>query len=88
MIHPSMFAGVYPTGIVYADKSFEINGDYARIAFLSYRTLELEWAPWGGTCSKALREAVQADADAIIARRGEQYQVSTCGQTVLLGGGK
>jgi hypothetical protein len=31
---------------------------------------------------------IEAHAVTIIPRRGEEFQVSTCGQTVLLGGAK
>jgi hypothetical protein len=78
-----LFIGVYPTGISYADRSREKHGDYARCAFLSFRTLDLEIEP---DCSAALRTLIVKDAAKIQARRGEQYQVSASGQTVLLGG--
>lgn len=36
-----LFSGVYPCGIVYADRYREKGGDYARLAFLPYDTLQL-----------------------------------------------
>jgi len=39
-------------------------------------------------CPAELRGEIIASAAAIQARKGEQYQISGCGQTVLLGGEK
>lgn len=77
-----LFAGCFPTGISYADTRVERHGDYKRCAFLSYRTLELDIEK---DCSPDLRERIIADAARIKARRGEQYRISTFGQTVTLG---
>lgn len=79
-----LFAGVYPEGIVYADRSREQGGDYLRLAFLPFRSLAIEWSPV--TMPAELRAQIETDAAAIIARRGEQFQVSSSGQTVTLGG--
>jgi hypothetical protein len=78
----SLFIGSYPCGIVYADRSQEVGGDYKRLAFLPYRELELQFQP---DCPEVFREIIRQDASEIQAKRGQQYQVSTCGQTVLLG---
>lgn len=78
---PRMFAGVFPTGISYCDRWREVNGDYEQIAFLPFRTLKLE----NCNCPDELWPAVQEHAERIISRRGEQFQVSTSGQTVTLG---
>lgn len=80
-----LFVGVYPAGIVYADRKREKHGDYARCAFLDYATLTLEVEK---DCPAKLREEITLDAAKIQARRGQEFQVSTCGQTVLLGGGR
>jgi hypothetical protein len=77
-----VFRGVYPAGLVYADRQHEVDGDYARLAFLPFDTLT---PVWQATCPRALRPEIQADMDTIRARRGEQFEISTCGQTVLLG---
>lgn len=77
-----IFSGVYPTGIVYADKKRERGGDYARLAFLSFDTLELKIE---SDCPKALRQQIIDDAARIQACKGQPYQISTAGQTVLLG---
>ena len=79
-----LFSGVYPTGIVYADKEREVDGDYMRVAFLPYNTLRLQWSP--GNHPRELVDAIEQDAAAIIARRGEAFEVSSSGQTVILGG--
>ena len=77
-----LFVGVMPTGIVYADRSREVDGDYARCAFLPFDTLALEIAP---KCPKDMLEAIKADAATIIARRGEKFSISASNQTVVLG---
>lgn len=79
-----LFSGITPTGIVYADREQERDGDYMRVAFLPFQSLRLQWAP--GNHPAELRELVEADAASIIARRGEAYEVSSSGQTVILGG--
>lgn len=81
---PRLFIGVYPTGIVYADRQEEEHGDYKRLAFLSYRTLELEWEQDAVIAS--LTQAIRWHAKGMQAKRGEHFQVSTSGQTVRLGG--
>jgi hypothetical protein len=78
-----IFVGVYPTGIFYADRQCQRSGDYARLAFLSFDTLELTLEPdcW----PEELRKQIIDHAALIQARKGERFQVSTAGQTVLLG---
>ena len=77
-----LFSGVYPCGIVYADRYREKGGDYARLAFLAYDTLQLRVED---DCPVELRALIETDAAAIQAKRGQPYQVSTSGQTVMLG---
>lgn len=77
-----LFAGVFPAGIGYCDTSKEEDGDFLSVAFLPFASLELDVRRPRSPLLPLIRE----DAAKIIARRGEQYQVSTCGQTVLLGG--
>ena len=77
-----IFAGVFPTGIYYADKQREKGGDWARLACLRFDTLELTFE---SDCPRSLRPFIEAAAAKVQARKGEQYQVSTAGQTVLLG---
>ena len=78
-----LFCGVYPGGIVYADRGREVSGDYARLGFLSFRSLVLEVAP---DCPADLRARIIEAAAPIIARRGESFPISACGQCVRLGG--
>ena len=79
-----MFIGVYPTGIRYADKQRERGGDYLPLAFLPYKTLELEWQP-RVSVPLDLRYQIEQDAAGMRARRGEDYPISSSGQTVKLG---
>ena len=83
-----LFMGIYPTGISYADRSRERDGDYLKLAHLPYSTLELKWYEPEAKVPPALRAAILADARRMIAQRGKEFKVSTAGQTVLLGGGK
>lgn len=75
------FAGVYPTGISYCDKATEEHGDYVCVAFLPFRELELEIRKPRHPLLPMIRE----NAAQIIARRGEQYPTSSCGQYITLG---
>jgi hypothetical protein len=77
-----LFIGVYPCGLVYADRGREVAGDYARLAFLPYRTLAVEWA---GDCPEAFKPAIRASVADMQARRGQPFEVSTSGQNVTLG---
>lgn len=77
-----LFVGVYPCGLVFADRSDESSGDYARLAFLSYDTLKLDLKP---TCPADLRARIEQYALDMKSKRGEEFQISTCGQTVRLG---
>lgn len=73
---------MYPTGIVFADRHTEVNGDYKTLAFLSYRSLELEIYK---DCLKDLAEEITRTASTFQAQRGQQFRISMCGQTVTLG---
>lgn len=77
-----LFMGVYPGGIVYSDRSREESGDYVRLAFLAYDTLDLDLRPG---VPDDLRSLIEADAAKIRSQAGQPYQISSCGQTVLLG---
>ena len=82
-LNARIFSGNYPTGIVWADRYKEEHGDYKKLAYLNYRTLELEIEK---SCPKELIPIIQADAKLVQDKKGEQYQVSGSGQTVTLGG--
>lgn len=77
-----LFAGIFPTGISYADTTIERHGDYKRLGFLSFSTLELTIEK---DCPKELADQITRDAAKIQAQRGQEYQISTAGQTVILG---
>ncbi len=79
-----LFIGIFPAGIVYADREVQEHGDYKKIAFLSYTTLAVEW--YGKSIEPSLRVAIEKDVAAMQARRGQKFEVSACGQYVVLGG--
>ncbi|MDP2000163.1 MAG: hypothetical protein Q8K22_11300 [Rhodoferax sp.] len=80
-----LFIGIYPCGIVYADRLRDEHGDYARLAFLDFETLSLDIK---AGCPTELQKRIKADAAIIQSKRGEQFQVSSSNQTVTLGGVK
>lgn len=80
---PRLFQGVYPGGIMYSDRAVQRSGDYRQLAFLSFATLELRFE---NDCPEYWKPFITEKAAAIQAKRGQEYQVSTSGQTVLLGG--
>lgn len=79
---PRLFICVMPGGIVYCDRTREVAGDYKRLAFLPYQTLELELKP---RCDASLKAEIIEHAASIQARKGESFRVSACGHTVKLG---
>ena len=76
-----LFIGIYPAGIVYADRSTQEHGDYKKLAFLSYATLSLVVYH----CPVELLAEIHGHASDVIAQRGKQFKVSASGQTVTLG---
>jgi hypothetical protein len=82
MDHDRLFAGVFAGGISYADRAVQEHGDYKKLGFLNYATLELTIEK---SCPADLADRIRANAAKIQARKGEHYKVSTVGQTVLLG---
>lgn len=79
---PRLFIGVYPCGLVYADRSRERHGDYVRLGFLPYASLNLMLEP---DCPADLAALIRADAQAMRARTGERFPISSSGQSVVLG---
>jgi len=71
-----------PTGIAYTDENHEKHGDFALLAFLPFRSLVLKFED---DCPQSIRQEITEHAAGIQARRGEDFIVSMCGQTVLLG---
>lgn len=81
MNHDRIFAGIFPGGISYADRKREVNGDYKRLAFLPYDTLELEIAK---DCPKALAAEIRQDAAQY--KAGDELSLSSSQNlTVVLG---
>lgn len=81
-IQQRLFIGVYPCGLVYADRSREENGDYVKLAFLPYDTLELDLK---SACPEDLGSHIKSDALHMQSMRGQKYRISSTGQTVTLG---
>lgn len=77
-----LFIGCFPTGLSYADKRREDRGDYKCVAFLPFNTLSLEVFDKRSD----LLPAIEAHAAGMAAKRGEEYPVTTSGQTITLGG--
>lgn len=77
-----LFIGVYPTGIVYADKQIQQHNDYTKVAFLCYESLELQIST---TCPPELHHRIKTHADTIIQKRGQRFLISECGQSIQLG---
>jgi hypothetical protein len=71
------------TGIWYADRGVEVNGNYKQLAYLLFSTLELCFYP---ACPEEFRPLIKAHAAELQARRGEEYIVPGTGQTITLGG--
>jgi len=71
-----------PTGFWWTDTSREEHGDYAKLAFLPFSTLNLEVFPG---CPEALREVIEKEAAGLQAKVGEEYQISGSGQMITLG---
>jgi hypothetical protein len=77
-----IMCGVFPTGWSWADTAVERDGDYRKLAYMSFSKLELELQP---DCPPEFKPYLEAEAAKLQARRGERYVVSTCGQYVTLG---
>ena len=77
-----LFIGVYPTGLIYSDREREEHSNYKLLATLPFHSLQLTIEP---ECPNGLRSRIEAHAATIQAMRGQQFQISTAGQTVRLG---
>ena len=82
-IRARLFCGVFSTGISYADRATERDGDFRKLAFLSFSSLALRIEP---DCPAKFRPLIEADAAAIQAKKGQEFAISESGQTVMLGG--
>jgi hypothetical protein len=88
-----LFIGNYPGGMVYADRAVEKHGDYKRVAFLDYGTLDLRV----DSPRSPLLDAVRRHAANLQAKKGQYHALSATaardaagnligdGQTVQLG---
>lgn len=76
-----LFIGIFPTGVMYADRCREVHGDYKRVAFLFFDTLEFRV----DDPKSPLLAAARADAMSIIAKKGQEFRTSGSGQTITLG---
>jgi hypothetical protein len=81
-VNDRIFKGNYPTGIIYADRDVPDIKDFKRLAYLNYSTLVLDIEK---DCPEELTHDIIEDAKKIQSRKGEFYQISTCGQGVTLG---
>jgi hypothetical protein len=77
-----LFTGIYPGGIVFADRATTQGGDYKRLAFLPYNTLQLDIR---SDCPAEFQPLIIASAKEIQAKAGEQIFISSSGQTIRLG---
>lgn len=80
--NPRLFIGVYPCGLVYADRHREEHGDYKRLAFLPFATMAVEYRD---DCLAELRLEIAAHARELGWKKGDTFQVTTSGQTIILG---
>ena len=78
-----IFRGVFSTGIVWADRTREKHGDYARLCFLPFGTLEPQFE---NDCPGNLRVRILEEVEGYQARRGESIAIDSCGNTRILGG--
>lgn len=76
-----LFCGVFPGGLVWADRGREKAGDYAKVAFMPYDTLE---AKFEADCPKGFIPLIQEEVKRMQARRGEAFPLSAS-QSVILG---
>jgi hypothetical protein len=77
-----LFIGNFPTGFVYANMAKEVAGDYQRLAYLNYSTLQLEVEK---ACPAELLTHIRAHHEAMLARRHTVYPIAG-NASVVLGG--
>lgn len=73
---------IMPTGWWWSDRTREEDGDYVQLAFLSFSKLELEIF---SSCPERLRQRIERKAAEFQALEGQDYRISTSGQTIRLG---
>lgn len=74
-----IFTGIYPCGIVYADRHTEVRGDFKRLAFLPFHGMRLELA---ADCPPDLAEQIQTSVKKYEGRT--KIQTSQCNQWAQL----
>ena len=74
-----LFSGIYPGGIVYADRAIEERGDYKRVAFLSYDDLKLRIDDPGSP----LLDTVKQWAANIQVKRGRAFRIAGNASVIL-----
>lgn len=79
-----LFIGVYPTGWSYSDKTNEAHGDFKRLAYQYYDTLELK--VYDDKDANKI-ELIKLLADKNVKMAGEYYQITASGQKIKLGSG-
>jgi hypothetical protein len=87
----SLFVGVQPAALVFAHRGIEKHGDYLRLGTLAYDTLEwrAEWPcanALGDPLDPAIRAEIEQQVASMRAKAGQNFQISSSGQTVRLGG--
>ena len=73
---------VVSTGIAYADRKVEEHGDYRMLGLLRFSDLTLDMHP---KCPKDIEQWIKSKAAKIQAMKGQEYPVSSSGQTITLG---
>lgn len=81
----ALFIGVYPTGLVFSHRGLEKDGDYLRVGFMPYDTLELAEERWFSELDPEIAALVREEVNDMKAKKGQLYPISSCNQTVLLG---
>lgn len=79
-----LFIGIYPEGVVFADRSQERSGDYMRCGFASYRRGELDLTD---ECPESLKPLIRAWCDRNMIA-GQSFEISASGQMTQWGGSK
>ncbi|WP_298841699.1 hypothetical protein [uncultured Salinicola sp.] len=77
-----VFLCVMPTGWWWSDRTREEDGDYVQLAFLSFSSLELKIFD---NCRDEWRERITSRAAEFQSMKGQDYQISSSGQTIRLG---
>jgi hypothetical protein len=84
-----LFIGITPTGIKYADREVEDQGDYKVVAFLPFDTLKAELRTqdkaYIASLPPAFKARVNEDVKAMRAKAGQEFAIDASGHTVRLG---